>query len=212
MHPPSSSIIPASGKKLLLLLLHFFLWQLAGQTKMLPLFLFSLPSVPAISHSWSLTISESDHWRTFRAKSTENICIIYWKKFTVKQPMEKPQIKYAVTTLGIHNSYLFIHLIFKPSMSWAHTHALRIGQLIYTHSQKGVFCSYSLVKPIYLILLLSKAGDRRVGVITKTIPNHSRGVSNPWPEGHTQPRMATNAAQHKTRNLLKIFFLLISFC
>lgn len=30
-------------------------------------------SCPAISHSWSRTISESDHWRTFRAKSTPTV-------------------------------------------------------------------------------------------------------------------------------------------
>lgn len=44
--------------------------------KLLPLLLFSLPSLPAMSHSCSLTISESDHWRTFRAKSTENTCVM----------------------------------------------------------------------------------------------------------------------------------------
>ena len=31
------------------------------------------------------------------------------------------------------------------------------------------------------------------------------GVSNPWPMGHLRPRMAMNAAQHKTVNLLKTF-------
>ena len=29
------------------------------------------------------------------------------------------------------------------------------------------------------------------------------GVSNLWPMGHMQPRMAVNAAQHKIINLLK---------
>ena len=37
------------------------------------------------------------------------------------------------------------------------------------------------------------------------------GVSNPWPVGRMRPRMAMNAAQHKIINLLKTFFLLISF-
>ena len=36
-------------------------------------------------------------------------------------------------------------------------------------------------------------------------------VSNPWPMGHMKPRMAMNVAQHKIVNLLKTFFLLISF-
>ena len=42
----------------------------------------------------------------------------------------------------------------------------------------------------------------RAGVI---LVNHA-GVSNPWPKGHMQPRMTTNAAQHKIVNLLKTFF------
>ena len=37
------------------------------------------------------------------------------------------------------------------------------------------------------------------------------GVSNPWPAGCMQPRMAMTEVQHKIVNLLKTFFLLISF-
>lgn len=35
----------------------------------------------------------------------------------------------------------------------------------------GVFSFHALEKLIYLILLVSKAGDRRVGAIMKTTPN-----------------------------------------
>ena len=38
------------------------------------------------------------------------------------------------------------------------------------------------------------------------------GVSNSQPMSCLQPRMAMSAAQHKIKNLLKTFFLLISFC
>lgn len=75
MHSQSTSIIPAL-EKTSGFAAPLFLWELAGKPKCLPLFLLSPPGLPAISHSWSRTISESDHWRTFRAKSTENICII----------------------------------------------------------------------------------------------------------------------------------------
>ena len=37
------------------------------------------------------------------------------------------------------------------------------------------------------------------------------GVSDPWPTGHMQPKMPMDAAQHKTVNLLKTLFLLVSF-
>ena len=74
IYPQSSLIIPASEKKVWF---HFFSESLLVKPKSLPLFLSRLPILPAISHSWRRTISESDHWRTFRAKSTENICIIY---------------------------------------------------------------------------------------------------------------------------------------
>ena len=39
----------------------------------------------------------------------------------------------------------------------------------------------------------------------------SPGVSNLWPMGHMQPRMAMNVAQHKIINLLKAFFFAHQF-
>ena len=36
-------------------------------------------------------------------------------------------------------------------------------------------------------------------------------VFNLWPVGYMQPKMAMNEAQHKIVNLLKNFFLLVSF-
>lgn len=95
-------------KNLLILLTGIFL----GKPKFLPLFLSSPPTLPAISHSWSRTISESDHWRTFRAKSTENICI-------VEQNLNNPQKN--SDQICSHNTrdtqLLFIHSIFKSSLS-----------------------------------------------------------------------------------------------
>ena len=41
--------------------------------------------------------------------------------------------------------------------------------------------------------------------------NCATGMSNPWPTGCMQRRMAMNMAQHKIVNLLKTFFLLIKF-
>lgn len=41
----------------------------------------------------------------------------------------------------------------------------------YSPSKKGVFSFYSLVKPIYWILLVFRAGGRTVGVIMKITLN-----------------------------------------
>ena len=38
------------------------------------------------------------------------------------------------------------------------------------------------------------------------------GVSNPRPVGCVWPGVAVNVAQHKIVNVLKTFFLLVSFC
>ena len=67
-------------------------------------------------------------------------------------------------------------------------------------------CDPLVRRPLLNPLSLTSHGV--MSVFLKTLP----GVFNQWPMGHMQPRMPMNAAQHKIVNLLKSFYLLISFC
>ena len=79
-----------------------------------------------------------------------------------------------------------------------------------------VGCASRSLRALILVLVvpgqaLQTVACSALGMVVLSSLETLSGVSNPQPVGCMQPRKAVNMAQHKTVNLLKTFFLLLSF-